>query len=149
MSKNYTITNDLSQIDMMVVYDFLTHRSSWAQGRSFEAVRTSMENSICFGAIDSTEKLLGFGRVVTDTAVFAWVMDVFVLEEYRREGIGSSIVNAMMVHPKLQRLQRWGLVTKDMHPLYEKFGFLPLKRPEMFMEMGYKRHKKQFGKKLY
>jgi len=146
---DYTITNDLSLIDISVVYDFLTHHSSWAQGRSFEAVRISMENSLCFGAITHSEKLLGFGRVVSDFSVFAWVLDVFVLEEFRGKGIAKSIVTTMMEHPKLQRLQRWGLVTKDMHPLYEKFGFLPLKRPEMFMEMGYKRHKRQFGKKLY
>jgi GNAT superfamily N-acetyltransferase len=146
---NYSITDELSKIDESVVYDFLTHRSSWAQGRSFEAVRNSMENSLCFGAITPSEKLLGFGRVVSDYSVFAWVLDVFVLEEFRGNGIAKSIITAMMKHPKLQRLQRWGLVTKDMHPLYEKFGFLPLKRPEMFMEMGYKRHIQQFGKKLY
>ncbi len=143
---HFTITTDLAKIDMIVVYDFLSRRSSWAQGRSFETVQRSMENSICFGAIDSCEKLLGFGRVISDKAVFAWILDVFVLEEERNRGIGTAIVTAILEHPELQNLQRWGLITGDKQKFYEKFGFLPLKNADFFMEMGYKRHKKKFYK---
>lgn len=96
-------------------------------------VERSLQNSLCFGAY-SDEKQVGFARVVSDFAVFAWVMDLFVVEDFRSKGIGKLIMQEIMNHPELQGLQRWGLGTRDAHTLYKQFGFTSLARPEIMME---------------
>jgi len=131
----YKISTDKDKLDLIAIHDFLTNRSYWAIGRSFETVKRSIENSICFGVYDSSDKLVGFARVLTDYAVFAYIMDVFILEDYRKQGIGKQLMSAIMQHSDLQCLKRIMLATNDAHELYEKYGFKRTVSPEKIMEI--------------
>jgi GNAT superfamily N-acetyltransferase len=135
MSENsYTVSTEQSKLDIPMIEDFLSNRAYWAKGRPAETIRKSIKNSLCFGVYDAEGKQLAFGRVVTDYAVFAWVLDVFVLEAYRGKGLSKLLMEEMLAHPELQGLKRWGLGTHDAHGLYEKFGFTALEKPETWME---------------
>jgi GNAT superfamily N-acetyltransferase len=128
------ISTDRSRLDLQVIFRYLSEESYWAKGRKYDVFARSLENSLCFGAYREGE-LVGFGRVVTDYAVFAWLMDVFVLEGYQGNGIGKKLMQAIMSHPELQTVGRWGLVTRDAHQLYRQFGFEPLSDPGKMMEI--------------
>ena len=131
---SYFISTDKSRLDVTLVVDYLKNRSYWAKERTEAAIRRSIENSFCFGIYDETGKQVGFARAVTDFAVFAWLMDVFILEDYQRQGLGQRLMQEIISHPELKTVIRWGLGTKDAHGLYEKFGFNALSKPEMMME---------------
>jgi len=131
--ENIHISNDKSLLDLELIHDFLTNRSYWAKGRSMETVKRSVENSLCFGVYEN-DKQVGFARVVTDYAVFAWLLDVFILEEYRGRGLSKQLMSAIISHPDLQNLKRWGLGTDDAHGLYQQFGFTALSKPNNMME---------------
>ena len=133
----FNISTDRSKLDVNMIAEFLGKRSYWAKGRSREKIVKSIENSMCFGVYTAKGKQVGFARVLSDYAVFAWIMDVFILEEFRRQGLGVLLMKAIMEHPDLQGLERWGLGTKDAHGLYEKFGFRRLKTPETKMEKAH------------
>ncbi len=130
---DYSISTDQSRLDFSLIHDFLSTRSYWAVGRPIEVVRRSIENSLAFG-VYKTDWQAGFARVITDYATFAWLADVFVLEEFRGQGLSKWLVETIIAHPELQGLRRWVLATKDAHELYRKFGFDELKRPERWME---------------
>jgi len=127
-----TISTDPSRFDLDVIRGYLA-RSYWAAGIPRETVERSIAGSLCFGAFDG-DRQTGFARVVTDRATFAYLADVFVLEEFRGRGVATRLMQAIVAHPELQNLRRWLLVTRDAHPLYEKFGFRPLEKPERHME---------------
>ena len=135
------ISDDRSRLDRALIFDFLRHRSYWAQEITPEVFGRSLENSLCFG-VYLDEKQIGFARVVTDFATFAWLADVFVVEEQRGKGFSKKLVAAVLAHPRLQGLRRLMLGTRDAHELYAQFGFKPLAFPERFMEIraesGYK-----------
>lgn len=117
----FEISADPSKIDVAVVHAFLT-RSYWAEGIDEATVRRSIENSLCFGAYRDGRQV-GFARVVTDRATFAYLADVFVVEEFRGRGVSKRLMRAILDHPELQGLRRWMLATRDAHGLYEKLGF--------------------------
>ena len=125
------ISTDSSRLDVDTIHGYLT-ASYWGQGRSRATVERSIRNSLCFGAYYSGRQV-GFGRVITDFAVFAYLADIFVVPEYEGRGIGKAIVRAMMEEPRLQGLQVMLLRTRDAHNLYKQFGFEPLHRPEEMM----------------
>ncbi len=102
-------------------------------GRPIEIVKRSIENSLPFG-LYKNERQIGFARVVTDYATFAWLADVFVLDEFRGQGLAKWLMETILSHPELQGFRRWVLATKDAHELYRQFGFSDLKRPERWME---------------
>ncbi|MGH9969797.1 MAG: GNAT family N-acetyltransferase [Pyrinomonadaceae bacterium] len=129
----YVISTDRDRLDVSIIHDFLSNRSYWAQGRTPETVTRSINNSLNFGLFKS-DRQIGFARVVTDYATFAWLADVFVLEQYRAAGLGKWLIEVIMSHPDLQGFRRWVLATKDAHKLYRDFGFHELKRPERWME---------------
>lgn len=106
----------------------------WSVGIPRETVERAVAGSMPFGIFDGAEQV-AFGRVVTDRATFAYVADVYVLEQYRGRGLGRQLVTAMRTHPALQGLRRWLLGTRDAHGLYEKFGFVPLEGSSRFMEI--------------
>jgi GNAT superfamily N-acetyltransferase len=133
MNTFYTST-DKSKLDINMIEEYLSKRSYWAKGRSREKIVKSIENSMCFGVYTDAGQQVGFARVLSDFAVFAWIMDVFILEDFRKQGLGMLLMKAIMEHPDLQGLERWGLGTKDAHGLYEKFGFRKLRTPETKME---------------
>ncbi len=133
MKSGYYISTDKTKLNIPLIHEFLDKRSYWANGRSIATIKKSIENSLCFGVYINDEQI-GFARVVTDYAVFAWLMDVFILEEYRKQGLGKLLMKTIMEYEDLKGVHRWGLGTKDAHELYKKFGFRNLAKPENIME---------------
>lgn len=130
----FEISTDKARLQIDVIQKFLSEESYWAKSRTLEQTRTAIENSICFGIYDD-EKQIGFARVVSDQATFAYIGDVFVLSEYRGYGLSKWLMQTMLEHPDLQGLRRWILATKDAHGLYSQYGFHELKFPERWMEL--------------
>ncbi|MBX3243803.1 MAG: GNAT family N-acetyltransferase [Acidobacteria bacterium] len=130
---NIEISTDKGRLDVDAIYKFLSEESYWAQNRSREQTRTAIENSICFGVFDG-ERQIGFARVVSDKATFAYLGDVFIVSDYQGQGIGKMLMSTILEHPDLQGLRRWVLATKDAHGLYAQFGFSELRFPERWME---------------
>jgi GNAT superfamily N-acetyltransferase len=130
----FLISTDRARLDLDVIHGFLTN-CYWAKGIPRDVVALSIENSLCFGIYDGRGALVGFARVVTDFATFAYLGDVFVLEPYRGRGLSKALMECVMQHPALQGLRRWVLLTRDAHGLYERFGFAPLKSAERYMEL--------------
>ena len=128
----YHISTDRARLDVNAVHEFLSTSSYWAQGRSFETVARAVENSLPFGLYDG-ERLIGFARVVTDRATFAWLADVYVLEEFRGEGLGKFLVETVLDHPDFRALRRWLLGTRDAHGLYRHYGFTDIEEPQFYM----------------
>jgi GNAT superfamily N-acetyltransferase len=128
----YLISTDASMLDLEVVHGYLS-RSYWAAGVPEDVVRRSIENSLCFGVYRGEEQA-GFARVVTDRATFAYLADVFVLDEHKGQGIGKWLLEVILSHPDLQGLRRWMLATRDAHDLYRRYAFTELARPGIFME---------------
>src|SRR5688500_14645144 len=134
MKDAFYISTDKSKLNLELIHKFLSNDSYWAIGRTLETVQTSIQHALCFGVYKADEQV-GFARVVTDYSVFAWILDVFILKDYRKKGLGKMLMGAIMTHPALQKMQRWGLATNDAHGLYETYGFQRIKRPEVFMEI--------------
>lgn len=128
----YTITTDPARLDRDLVHGFLAS-SYWATGVPRDVVERSIEHSIVFGVYRGAAQV-GFARVVTDRATFAYLADVFVLPEHRGLGVGGWLVATVLKHPELQGLRRWMLATEDAHGLYERHGFSGLADPSRFME---------------
>jgi N-acetylglutamate synthase-like GNAT family acetyltransferase len=131
----YKISTDKNKLDIKAIHDFLANRSYWAKERSLDTVKRSVDNSLCFGMYDAQDRLVGFARVVTDYAIFAYIMDVFILEDFRNQGLGKKLMDYIMQYPDLQELQRIMLATKDAHGLYEKYGFKLTVSADKLMEI--------------
>lgn len=129
---DYTISTDKRRLDLHVIHTFLD-ASYWAAGRSVETIKRSIENSLAFGIFKGNAQV-GFARVITDYATFAWIADVFVLEDFRGQGLAKWLMETISLYPELKGLRRWVLATKDAHELYRKFGFNELKKPQRWME---------------
>jgi GNAT superfamily N-acetyltransferase len=129
----YTISTDPSRLDLAMIHAYLSGSAYWALGRPLDMVRRSIENSLPFGVYKGSAQI-GFARVVTDYATFAWVADVFVLPEFQGQGVGKWLMSVIVDHPRLPGLRRWILATKDAHGLYAHYGFKPLHAVERFME---------------
>ncbi|MBS1524708.1 MAG: GNAT family N-acetyltransferase [Bacteroidetes bacterium] len=134
LQKGYKISTDKSLIDFDRIYHFLENESYWASGITAERLRKAIENSMCFVILKGGE-LAGFTRVVTDKATFAYICDVFVVTEHRGIGLSKWLIQTIIQHPDLQGLRRWSLATLDAHGLYEQFGFVPLSKPDRWMEI--------------
>jgi GNAT superfamily N-acetyltransferase len=128
----FTISTDPAKLDVPAVHAFLT-QSYWAEGIPLPVVERSIQNSLCFGLYEGKDQI-GFARVVSDLATYAYLADVYVLEKYRRRGLAKWLMACVQQHPELQGLRRWGLVTRDAHALYEQFGFTRPAKPEGYME---------------
>lgn len=130
---DFEISTDSARVDLSVVYGFLTN-CYWARGIPAETVRRSIENSLCFGVYHG-QRQVGFARVITDRATFAYLADVFVLPPYRGRGLSKWLMECIVGYPDLQGLRRWMLGTQDAHGLYAKYGFTAVKSPEIWMEV--------------
>jgi len=128
----YRISTEKAELDPAVIHEFLRN-SYWAKGIPRDVVDRSIENSLCFGLYDGGS-LVGFARVISDSATFAYLSDVFVLESHRGKGLATWFMETVMAHPDLQGIRRWMLATADAHGLYRKVGFTELSRPERIME---------------
>jgi GNAT superfamily N-acetyltransferase len=120
----YSISTDPALLDLDVVHAFLSRESYWARGMPRAVLQRSIESSLPFGLYRDRAQV-GFARVVTDYAVFAYVGDVFVLPPHRRRGLSKWLMETLLAHPDLQGLRRWNLATRDAHGLYRRFGFEP------------------------
>lgn len=126
-----TINKDKSMLDIPMIVNYL-QSSYWAKQRSVETIEKSIEHSICFGAY-LDDKQIGFARVVSDLSVFAYIMDVFILDEYQGKGYGTDLMQAIMTDETLVNVENWHLRTLDAHELYKKFGFTTLEFPDRSM----------------
>lgn len=146
--KGYRISSDRRDIDLDTVHRFLCDEAYWSQGIGRKIVAKGISNSMCFSVLhrldsDAKEMLVtkavaresqvGFARVITDRASFAYLADVFVLPAHRGQGLSTWLIDTIIAHPDLQGLRRWMLATRDAHALYARVGFEPLKTPERFM----------------
>ena len=127
------ITTDVAAMDLDAIHAYLT-RSYWSEGISQALVAKAMAGSLCFGVFDAARQI-GFARVVTDRATFAYLCDVYVLDAHRGRGLATWMVQTLMGHADLQGLRRFMLFTKDAHALYAPRGFTPLATPDRGMEI--------------
>ena len=129
----YRISSDQSEMDIESIHEFIS-QSYWAKDIPMETLRKAIDNSLCFGVFNSQGSQVGFARMITDLATYAYLADVYVLKEHRGKGLSKSLMQEIMSHPDMQGLRRMTLATLDAHGLYEKFGFSELVTPEVFME---------------
>ncbi|HEY6062464.1 MAG TPA: GNAT family N-acetyltransferase [Chitinophagaceae bacterium] len=137
--KEYLISTDPSLLHIDVIHNYLSKESYWAQDIPGDVVEKSIRNSLCFGLYEKN-KQIGFARLVTDQATFAYLADVFILEEYRGKGLAKWLMETIQAHPELQGLRRWMLGTRDAHSLYEQFGWTVLDEDtrKRFMQRHFK-----------
>jgi len=134
----YKITTDQSEMNIDAIHQYLS-RSYWAENVPKHVVCKAIENSLCFGVLyveeDAKEQQVGFARLITDYATFAYLADVYILEQHRGQGLSKQMMQKIIAHPQLQGLRRMMLATQDAHGLYEQFGFTPLTDQAMFMQL--------------
>lgn len=129
---NFTISTDPSRLDRDAIAGFLA-RAYWAAGRPRGHTERALDHSLVFGLYDG-DRQIGLARVVSDYAVFAYLCDVFIHEEYRGHGLGKWLIETAMEHPELKDVRRWLLVTTDAHGLYQQYGFKTIEYPERWMQ---------------
>ena len=129
----FTVSTDRNRLQIDEVHRFLSEESYWAKERTLEQTVIAVNHSLPFGVYKG-ENQIGFARVVSDFATFAYLGDVYILENYRGLGLSKWLMDVIVNYPELQNLRRWILATKDAHTLYEKFEFAPLRFPERWME---------------
>ncbi|MBC3936373.1 GNAT family N-acetyltransferase [Undibacterium rugosum] len=127
-------SDDLRRMDITMIHRFLSEESSWAKGIPLDTVQRGMEHSLCFGGWSEGQQI-AFARVITDHASFAYLLDVFVLPEYRGQGYSKQLLEFVFRHPALQGLRRFVLVSSNARGLYQQFGFQTLGKPETYMEI--------------
>lgn len=128
----FTVDTDPARVDLDVVHGFLS-TCYWAEGIPRDVVARSLAGSLNFGVYAADGAQVGFARLVTDRATFAYLADVFVLEAWRRRGLSKWLMECVTAHPDVQDLRRWVLLTRDAHALYRKFGFTAVANPERWM----------------
>lgn len=133
MITGYSLSARNSDMDLLVIHGYLS-QSYWAKGIPLETLSRAMEHSLCFGVFQDSGEQVGFARMVTDKATFAYLADVFILEEHRGKGLSKALMTFILKHPDLQGLRRITLATRDAHGLYSQFGFQSLAHPQTFME---------------
>jgi N-acetylglutamate synthase-like GNAT family acetyltransferase len=132
--EGYKISSNLDDMDMAVIHDYIT-RSYWAKGIPKTVLNKAMQNSLCFGVFTTPGEQIGFARMISDSATFAYLADVFILDAHRGRGLGKWLLGTILAHPDLQGLRRITLATLDAHGLYEQFGFKSLSSPNRLMEI--------------
>jgi len=131
---DFTITTDKSKMDIVAIHDFLSKYSGWSDNIPFDRVKTSIDNSLNFGLFHN-DKQIGFARIISDFSTIAYLGDIYVLDNYRGQGLSKKLMGAVIEHPNLQGLRRWILLTSTADWLYEKYGFTKLPKPELYMEL--------------
>lgn len=132
--KGFRISTNNDELDLNVIYQFIS-TSYWAQGIPKSTLEKAVLNSFCFGVFESSGSQVGFARLITDKATFAYLADVFILESHRGIGLSKWLVKTIVEHPDLQDLRRMVLATRDAHGLYSQYGFKPIENPEILMQI--------------
>ena len=127
------ISSDRAEVDIDLVHRFLHADAYWCRGVPRAVLETAIAHSLCFSAFVD-DRQVGFARVISDRATFAYLCDVFVLPQARGQGVSKRMLETILAHPHLQGLRRFLLATADAHRLYAQYGFAPLTGPERFME---------------
>ena len=130
----YRASSDLKDMDLSAIHEFISD-TYWAKGIPLATMEKAIKNSLCFGVFTECGKQVGFARMVTDSATFAYLADVFVSNEHRGKGLSKLLMQVIIEHPDLQGIRRMMLATSDAHGLYEQFGFKALGSPGSFMEI--------------
>lgn len=130
----WLISTDPTRLDLKIVHHWLSTAAYWAEGVPFEVIERGFRHSLTFAAYGEDGALAAWARVITDYAAFAYLSDVFVLPEWRGQGLGKLLMTAMGAHPQLQGFRRWLLMTRDAQGLYAQYGFRPLPNPQIAME---------------
>ncbi len=131
---DFLISTDKTRLDIVAIHDFLSKHSGWSDNIPFERVKTSIDHSLNFGLFHKGDQI-GFARVISDFSTIAYLGDIYVLENYRGQGLSKKLMDAVIGHPNLQGLRRWILLTSTADWLYEKYGFAKLPKPEVYMEL--------------
>jgi GNAT superfamily N-acetyltransferase len=131
---NFVITTDKNQLNIHVIHDFLANHSTWSKNIPIEKVQISIDNSLNFGVFQDKEQI-GYARVISDFATIAYLGDVFILPSYRGKGLSKWLMEQIMLHPNLQNLRRWILLTGNAHELYKQYGWTSLENPKNWMEI--------------
>lgn len=135
-TSEFLISTDKTLLQVDAIHHFLSTQAYWCLGIPKSTVQKAISSSLCFGLYDNVQKKqIGFARVVTDTATFAWLCDVYIEPESRGKGLSKWLMECVVAHPDLKNLRRICLATKGAHGLYEKFGFEKTKTPEYWMEI--------------
>jgi GNAT superfamily N-acetyltransferase len=130
----YNLSTDKSRLDITILHRFLAEESYWAKDIPLQTVERIVEHSLCFGLFHG-DTFIGFARMITDITSYAYLADVFILQEHRGKGLSKWMMQCILEHPDLQGLRRIMLATRDAHGLYAQFGFKPLETPESFMQL--------------
>lgn len=136
----FSISTNKKYLDVDVVHHFLSQEAYWSKGIPKEKIIKSIEHTaLCFGVykgeIDQeADQQVGFARVISDLATFAYLADVFILPEYRKLGLSKWLMDVIVNHHELQDVRRFMLATGDAHSLYKKFGFEEVSNPELLMQ---------------
>jgi GNAT superfamily N-acetyltransferase len=131
---DFSISTDKSKLDLQAIHHFLSKESYWSQNIPFETVKTASENSLTFGVYHNQQQI-GYARIISDYATVAYLGDVYILPEFRGQGLSKWLMEAIMTHPNLQGLRRWILLTADAHELYKKYGWTEIAKPDRWMEL--------------
>lgn len=134
LKKGYSISNNKALLDKAAIFNFLKNESYWSEKLTREKLNSAIDHSLCFG-VYKNEATIGFARVITDHANFAYLCDVFILPSHRKLGLSKWLLQTIVQHPDLQGLRRWVLATADAHGLYRQFGFAELSKPDGWMEI--------------
>ena len=129
----YYISTDKAKLDIQFIHKFLSQESYWAKEMPLDTFKRSIENSMCFGIYNGSEQV-GFARIISDKATYAYLGDVFIIASHRGKGLSKMLMEYIMNHPELQGLRRWVLGTADAHGLYSQYGFTALASPARWME---------------
>jgi GNAT superfamily N-acetyltransferase len=136
---DFSVSTDPNKLDLTFTHRWLSNEAYWSEGLPYNVFKRMIDNSLCFGVYYQAGIQVGFGRVITDYTTFAWLTDVFIIDEYRGKGLSVFLMNCILGHPELQILRRWLLGTDHAHGLYRKFDFEDLDHPENFLT----RHRSQ------
>ncbi|MDQ1095617.1 MULTISPECIES: GNAT family N-acetyltransferase [Chryseobacterium] len=130
----FCISTDKTRLDIDDIHGFLSTKAYWCLNIPKETVLAAIQNSLCFG-VYLNEKQIGFARIISDFSTIAYLGDVYILEEYRGNGLSKWLMETIMNHPDLQGLRRWILLTGDAHGLYRQFGWTDIADPSKWMEL--------------
>lgn len=133
----YLISTDRNKLDLNMIYWFLSTQAYWSPAIPFEKVQRASEHSLCFGVYFG-DKQIGYARIISDYTSIAYLGDVFILKEFRGQGLSKWLMQTIQSHPDLQGLRRWILLTKDAHGLYKQTGWNEIAQPELWMEIHQK-----------
>lgn len=134
MQQSYYVSDDKNLLSLTTIHQYLA-QSYWAKNIPMSTLQTAINHSLTFGVYTSLNEQVGFARVITDQATFAYLADVFILEQHRGQGLSKKLLDYITSTPSLQGLRRMVLVTADAHELYKKYNFKALNNPDGFMEI--------------